>query len=180
MNKENKLWHRVVSVVLVVAVMFCSPIEALAQAANASGNILEKGTHMLLYVTEDFKAANNFDSGVINSIVSFDVYSADGTTLLVKAGTPVLIDYTVDSNGCWGKAGKLCLSRATTKTVDNKNVTLDLGTCKSGGSRLGGVIVLSVLFFPIGLISGCMKGSMPELKAGTTLNAFVAEPVPAE
>ena len=51
---------------------------------------------------------------------------------------------------------------------------------KMGGSKLGGVIVLSVLLFPLGLISGCMKGSMPKIQEGTTFNASVMQDISVE
>ena len=62
-----------------------------------------------------------------------DVYSADGTRVLIKAGTPAFIEFTAERNGSWGKAGKICLTHATTKTVDNKRVSLRLSSCKNGG-----------------------------------------------
>ena len=166
MKKENKLWRSVVSLVLIAALMFCSPFEVLAQSSNSRSNVLENGTQMVLRVNENFKADNKADTGAINSIVETDVYSADGTKVLIKAGTPAFIEFSADPNGTWGKAGKICLTHATTKTIDNKRVSLRLSSCKNGGSKLGGVIALSVLFFPLGLISGCMKGSMPKIPAG--------------
>lgn len=180
MKKENELWRSVVSSVLIVALMFCSPFEAIAQSANVRSNVLENGTQMVLRVNENFKTDNKADTGTINSIVETDVYSADGAKVLIKAGTPAYIEFSADPNGSWGKAGKICLTHATTKTIDNKRVSLRLSSCKNGGSKLGGVIVLSVLLFPIGLISGCMKGSMPKIPAGTTFNASVMQDVTVE
>ncbi len=177
MKKENELWRSVVSCVLIITLIFCSPFEALAQSSNDRGNVLENGTQMILRVNENFKADNNADTGTINSIIETDVYSADGTRVLIKAGTPAYIEFSAESNGSWGKAGKICLTHATTKTIDNKQVSLRLSSCKNGGSKLGGVIVLSVLFFPLGLISGCMKGSMPKIQEGTTFNASVMQDV---
>ena len=180
MKKENELWRSAVSCVLIVALMFCSPFEALAQSSNGRGNVLENGTQMVLRVNENFKADNKADTGTISSIVETDVYSADGTRVLVKAGTPAYIEFSADSNGFWGQAGKICLTHATTKTIDNKRVSLRLSSCKKGGSKLGGVIVLSVLLFPLGLISGCMKGSMPKIQEGTTFNASVMQDITVE
>ena len=176
MKKENELWRSIVSCVLIVALMFCSPFEALAQSSNGRGNVLENGTQMVLRVNENFKA----DTGTVSSIVETDVYSADGTRVLIKAGTPAYIEFSADPNGSWGKAGKICLTHATTKTIDNKRVSLRLSSCKKGGSKLGGVIVLSVLLFPLGLISGCMKGSMPKIQEGTTFNASVMQDITVE
>ncbi len=177
MKKENELWRSIISCVLIIALMFCSPFETLAQSSNGRGNVLENGTQMILRVNENFQADNKADTGVINSIVEADVYSADGTRVLIKAGTPAYIEFTAEPNGSWGKAGKICLTHATTKTIDNKKVALRLSSCKKGGSKIGGVIALSVLLFPFGLISGCMKGSMPKLQQGTTFNASVMQDV---
>lgn len=180
MKKEIDFWKSIVSCVLVVALMLCTPFESLAQASISRSGLLENGTQMILRVNENFTADNKADTGTINSIVESDVYSADGTRVLIKAGTPAFIEFSAESNGSWGKAGKICLTHATTKTVDNKRVSLRLSTCKNGGSKLGGVIVLSVLLFPLGLISGCMKGSMPKIQSGTTFNASVMQDVIVE
>ena len=93
MKKENELWKSVVSCILIVTLMFCSPFEGLAQSSNGRGNVLENGTQIVLRVKENFKADNKADTGVINSIVETDVYSADGTKVLIKAGTPAFIEF---------------------------------------------------------------------------------------
>ncbi|MDE6684262.1 MAG: hypothetical protein K2J94_03675, partial [Duncaniella sp.] len=67
-----------------------------------------------------------------------------------------------------------------TKTIDNKRVSLRLSNCQKGGSKIGGVITLSVIFFPIGLFSGFMKGSMPKIPNGTIFNASVMQDVTVE
>lgn len=180
MKKENKLLNSVISCVLVIALMTCAPIEALAQSSNNRSNVLENGTQMVLRINENFKSDNKAESGSINSIVETDVYSADGTKVLIKAGTPAFIEFTAEPNGSCGKAGKICLNNAYTKTIDNKRVSLRLSSCKNGGSKLGGVIALSVIFFPLGLISLCMKGSMPNIPQGTTFNASVMQDVVVE
>lgn len=180
MKKEIELWKSIVSCVLIVALMICAPIEASAQSTNNRSNVLENGTQMILRVNENFKSDNKADSGTISAIVETDVYSADGSRVLINAGTPAYIEFSSESNGSWGKAGKICLTHATTKTIDNKRVSLRLSSCKNGGSKLGGVIVLSVLLFPLGLISGCMKGSMPKIQEGTTFNASVMQDVTVE
>ena len=165
------------SAVLIVSIFFCLPLESLAQTPTNRSNLLDSGSQLVLSVNEDFKADNKADTGTINAVVQSDVYSADGSRILIKSGTPAFIEFTVDSNGAWGKAGKVCLTNAYTKAVDNKKVSLRLSSCKNGGSKLGGVIVLSVLFFPLGLLSGFMKGSMPKLQRGTTFNASVMQDI---
>ncbi len=169
-----------ISSVLIIVLMFWTPCEALALSVSNSSNLLENGTQMVLRVNENFNAANVAETGTISATVDGDVYSSDGSRVLIKSGTPATIEFTADSNGFWGKAGKLYMTHAYTKTVDNKRVSLRLSVSKSGGSKIGGVIALSVIFFPIGLISGCMKGSMPKIHEGTTYNASVIQDIIVE
>lgn len=180
MEKRTEVWKSVVSSVLIMALMFCCPAEALAAGSGNQANLLEGGTQIVLRVNETFKAVNTADTGIINAVVDMDVYSADGSKVLVKANTPAYIEFAAEPNGSWGKAGKICFTHATTKTIDNKQVSLRLSNCRKGGSKLGGVIVLSVLLFPIGLFSGFMKGGMPEIPAGTTFNASVMQDIATE
>lgn len=181
MKKQFKPLQSVISCMLIFALLFCSPLESMAQSSSVDRNsLLENGTQLVLLVDEDFTAESKADTGIIHSIVETDVYSADGSKVLIEAGTPAFIEFSAESNGSWGKAGKICLNHATTKTKDNKTVSLRLSSCKSGGSKIGGVIALSVLLFPIGLISGCMKGSMPKIPKGTTFNALVMQDIVVE
>lgn len=179
MEKENQWWKSLVSSVLIVALMFCAPIEVFAQSSNRA-KLLENSTQVVMRVNENFKAENSTDNGTINAIIEADVYSADGSQVLIKAGTPAFIEYSAESNGSWGKAGKICITNAFTKTIDNKRVPLRLNTSKNGGSKLGGVIVLSVLLFPLGLFSAFMKGSMPKIQSGSIFNASVMQDVTIE
>lgn len=177
MNK--KILQSTISFVLALAMLFVSPIESLAQTVNRS-NILENGTGVVLRLNETFKADNKADTGVIPAIVTDDVYSGDGSRILITAGTPAQIEFNAEKNGSCGKAGQICLTHASTKTIDNKRVSLRLSSCTKGSSTLAGVIALSVIFFPLGLISLCMKGSMPKLEQGTTFNSTVTQDIVVE
>lgn len=179
MEKTNWM-KQVVSSLLAAVLLFGQPLESVAQTSADRSNLLETGTPLVLRVTEHFESDSQTESGYINSIVEADVYSSDGTQVLIKAGTPALIEYSTEPNGSWGKAGRICLTHATTKAIDNRRISLRLNSCKSGGGKLGGVIALSVLFFPIGLISGCMKGSMPEIDPGSTFRASTVQDVVVE
>lgn len=123
---------------------------------------------------------NSAENGLINATVTNDVYSADGSRISINAGTPAMIEYSLDPNGSWGKAGKVCMTNATTSTIDNKRVSLRLSSCKKGGSRLGGVIALTIIFFPLGLLSGFMKGGNPQIQQGTILNTTVTQDIVVE
>lgn len=177
MKKEIELGKSLLSGLLIAALLFCSPLESVAQTIGNRNNLLENGASVVLRLNETFKADNVAENGVIPAVVESDVYSADGTQVLVKAGTLAFIEFTADKNGSWGKAGQICLTHATTKTIDNKNVSLRLSSCKKGGSKLAGVIILSVLLCPVGLFSGFMKGSMPKFPQGTTFNANVMQDI---
>lgn len=177
MKTKIKLWQSMVSSILIIALILYPPYEATAQIKANRSNILENGTQLILRVDEDFKADRAADTGSIRAVVETDIYSANGSRILIKAGTLAFIEFTAESNGSWGKAGKICLTNATTKTIDNKRVSLRLSNCKNGSSKLAGVIILSVLFFPLGLISGCMKGSMPKLQKESTFNAYIMQDI---
>ena len=176
MKTEIKPWQCFISSLLIFAMIFALPSPALAQTVNRA-NLLDYGAPVVLTIAETVKMNNSAENGLINATVANDVYSADGSRVLITAGTPATVEYSLDPNGTWGKAGKVCMTNATTKTIDNKRVSLRLSSCKKGGGRLGGVIVLSVIFFPIGLLSGLMKGSNPKIQQGTVLNTTVTQDV---
>ena len=174
--KSKDLWERILSCVLIAALMF-APLQSMSQSLKGQKNLLQSGTQMVLRLNENFNGADKTESGTITAKVETDVYSSDGSQVIIKAGTPANIDYSIAPNGSWGKAGKVCFTNAYTNTIDNKQVPLSLSTCEKGGSKLGGVIVLSVLFFPVGLFSGFMKGSMPKIQQGATFTATVMQNV---
>lgn len=139
----------------------------------ATNNVLTllKGSPIVLSVNEHFDSSNSNNYGTISAIVENDIYASDSPHVVIQAGTPVSITYSTESNGGWGKAGRICITGATTRTIDKKQVTLNLNSCKKGSSRVGGVVALSVIFFPSGLFSGFMKGTMPKISRGTKFHA---------
>lgn len=132
MQIKIEMRKSLIASVLILALMFCSPLHAVAQASVNRSNLLEVGTQAVVRVDESFKADNSADNGTIRAIIDADVYSADGSRVLIKAGTQAVIEYSAESNGAWGKAGKICVANATTKTIDNKRVSLRLSSCKKG------------------------------------------------
>ncbi|MCM1484421.1 MAG: hypothetical protein NC043_08790 [Muribaculaceae bacterium] len=177
MKNKFEFGKGLVSGFLIIALLMCNPISVMAQSQNLRSYTLEGGSPVVLRVNENADFSNKADNGTISAIVENDVYSADGTQVVVKADTPATIEFNAESNGSWGKAGKVCMTNASTRTIDGKKVMLRLSSCKKGGSKIGGVIALSVLLFPIGLISGCMKGSMPKISNGTTFDATTTQDV---
>lgn len=178
--KKTDLMEGIVSCMLIIALMLCPSLEAFAQSSANKGKMLESGSPTILRVDENIKPDSNTNSGIIRAVIDSDVYSADGSTVLIKGGTPATIEYSSERNGSWGKAGKLCLNHAYTRTVDNKRVSLRLGSCRNGDNNVAPVVILSVIFFPIGLISGLIKGTNPEIQAGSTFTATVMQDILVE
>lgn len=178
--KKNGLMEGIVSGMLILALVLCPALESFAQSSVDRSNLLENGMETILRVDEYFKPDSNTNSGVIRAVVDSDVYSADGSKVLIKGGTPATIEYSAELNSSWGKAGKVCLNHAYTRTVDNKRVALRLGSCRNGDSNLAPVVILSVIFFPIGLISGLIKGTKPEITQGSTFTATVMQDMQVE
>lgn len=142
--------------------------------------VLANGTPIKLRVNEYFKSFIKSGTCTINSLVYDDVYSIDGTKVLIRAGTPAHIWAVVKSNGSWGSAGRLYIYQASTRTIDNKQIFLQLNRCIKGKGRIGWVILLSLIFFPYGLFSGFMKGRMPQIRIGTIFYAYVMRDVTVE
>lgn len=69
-----------VASILILALILRNPIGALASARNY---LLESGTSVIIRVNEKFKSSNKADNGVISVIVDSDIYSADGTYVLI-------------------------------------------------------------------------------------------------
>lgn len=177
MKKQIEIRKCIVSCLLIFTMLMYCPFSAIAEAQSNGSYMLESGSPVVLRVTETANFSTKADNGTIPAVVENDVYSADGTRILVKAGSPATVEFDSESNGSWGKAGKVCMTSAYTRTIDNKRVMLRLSNCKTGGSKIGGVIALSVLLFPFGLISGCMKGSMPKIPSGTIFNASTTQDI---
>lgn len=130
MKNEIKLWKKIVACVLATVMLTYAPVEALARSGYNRSNILEGGTQMILRVDDDSDFSEKTESGVIYSHVETDVYSSDGMRVLIEAGTPACIEYTLEPNRSWGQAGRVCLTHATIRTVDNKHIPLRMGSCR--------------------------------------------------
>ena len=176
-NDLAELGKSVISAMLIITMLICTPLEAFAQSSIRYEPVLAGGTQVNLRVTETFPMSGTTDQSMIMAEVAGDVYSADGSPVLVKQGTPAIINVAVVRNGAWGRPGEVCLSSATTRTVDNRQVTLHLASCKNGSNNIGAVIALSVIFFPLGLLSGLIKGGMPKIQAGSTFSAYTTQDI---
>lgn len=153
------------------------PLQTTAQtAAVEQQNIarLVRGTQVQVRVAQEVQSD---DMGEVNGLVDQDVYSQDGKTLLISAGTPVVIHAAFKSNGSCGKPGKVTLNGASTNTVDGQLVNLHLDAVKKGGDKGGLVWPLVILFFPLGLTALAIKGGNPTIQQGTIFPATVTNDV---
>lgn len=180
MSKNYTFCEKLCSLVLSLILLSLPSIQSWAQSATAPTNRLDAGTQLALRLTEQVSTENMAGSGIINAEVTTDVYSSDGYRVLIKAGTPAFLEFSTEPNGSWGKAGKVSITYAYTKTIDNKQVPLRLSYAKKGDSNLFGVILISALFFPIGLVAGCFKGSMPRIDNGTVIPAHIMQDIMTE
>ncbi|MDD7653306.1 MAG: hypothetical protein SPJ37_00225 [Sodaliphilus sp.] len=176
--KKNNLFLSLVSSVMIVAMLICSPLQAMAQTSANRANLLQAGSPVVLSVEELYNGSS--EQGSINAVVKSDVYSADGSQVLIKAGTSATINYNAEPNGAWGKAGKIYLTSASTRTTNGQLIALKLNDTKKGGGKIGGVVAISVLFFPLGLLSGFMKGGMPKIQPGTTFTGKTTQDIVVE
>ena len=176
--EKNNLFLSLVSSVMIVAMLICSPLQAMAQTSANRANLLQAGSPVVLSVEELYNGSS--EQGSINAVVKSDVYSADGSQVLIKAGTSATINYNAEPNGAWGKAGKIYLTSASTRTTNGQLIALKLNDTKKGGGKIGGVVAISVLFFPLGLLSGFMKGGMPKIQPGTTFTGKTTQDIVVE
>lgn len=173
--KQTSWWEKTLSFILIPALLFCFPLGAYCQSQESKKAILAAGTSVNLQIAQEYDMEKIKDNVPLKAIVLSDVMSADGSDILIKEGSQALVYYTVSGNGNWGKSGKICLSHAFIKAVDGQTIPLHPSTCKSGQSYTGFVIGASILFFPIGLLTGLIKGDMPTIKDGTMFNTYAMQ-----
>lgn len=178
--KKRDLFQRVISSILILSLLAIAPVSAAAQTKQLQQILLIEGTDLKLHINEDVKFNNSGKAGIIHATVKDDVYSSDGNSIVIKSGTPANIEYSFKESRSWGRPGQVCVVYGSTRTIDAKRVPFILNSCQEGKSALGAVIFLTVLFFPLGLLSQFITGSNPKIKAGTTFTGVVTEDVVIE
>lgn len=177
MRSKNKLFKSIIACVIIAALSLCQPLESIAMSTINRSDLLEQDTPVILRVSETTKIKSSEKNGYLRSTVDADVYSTDGTRILIKAGTRAFIDFSIEPGKSWGRPGKICFTHARTRAIDHKSISLRLSNYEKGNSNLAPVIIISIALFPFGLFSGFMKGSMPTIDQGTTFNALVMQDV---
>lgn len=108
-------------------------------------------------------------------VVAEDVRGKAGV-VLISQGTPVVADVTRKLHERLGREGKITIRFQTTKARTGATVKLsDKPIRFSGRKRLAGVIVGSILLFPIGLLFLLLQGGDVTLEDGSGLTATVVD-----
>ena len=159
---------------MALLMLIIMPFQSFAQATVSKSARLTKGTEVIIK-TSGVITSNSI--GNITALVDQDVYSNDGS-ILIKSGTPVVINASIEKNGATGKPGKITLSGATTTAVDGKSIVLNCGLEEKGQGKGGlawGLGIGTGVFTLIGFLFLLIKGSKAEIPAGTIIpNTFVS------
>lgn len=108
-------------------------------------------------------------------VVAEDVRGQAGVVLIAR-GTPVVADVTRKIHERLGREGRLTIRLVSTKSTSGAAVKLDERPHRfTGRKRLAGVIVGSILLFPIGLLFLLLQGGDVTLESGSGLTATVVE-----
>jgi hypothetical protein len=108
-------------------------------------------------------------------VVAQDVRGQAGV-LLISAGTPVVAEVTRKLHERLGREGKLVIRFDSTNGANGASVKLSREPHRfSGRKRLAGVIVGSILLFPIGLLFLLLQGGDVTLEGGSGFTATVIE-----
>lgn len=136
---------------------------------------LDRGTTLSVRITSQITSKSK---GTPTAIVENDVKNRQGD-LLIKRGTPVLLQVDREkAKGC-GKGGYLNIRCISTTAVDGQTVTLD-GSLNDEGSDKKGLAIglgvgLGLTFLPfVGFAFLALKGEQAKIEANTIVpNVYV-------
>lgn len=132
--------------------------------------LLKEGTEVGLKFAEDLSSKTATVDDRVNFLLEEDLKVGD--VVVAKAGSKAVGSVThVKKAGMLGKGGELNIRLEYLKTTENR-IRLRANKGKEGEGKEGTMILLTVLFGPLGLIK---KGKNIEVKAGTPLKAYVDE-----
>jgi hypothetical protein len=169
MNLKNKVLPLLLASSL--ATMF--PLSVLADQVK-----LEEGVPVRLKLLDTVSSGTNHEGDNVSFMVIDDIMAADGTTVLIKSGTPAWGSVSaVKERGRMGEKGELSLAVSGTKTIDGKKVPLRASVNRNGEGKLGSVIALSLIVTPLFLL---MRGKDAKVPAGSQVNAYIDREVLVE
>lgn len=160
---------------LVILSLVLSPLLQGSMPATAAGDeawtyVLKEGTEVHLTFAEDLSSKTATVDDRVNFLLEEPLKVDD--VVVAKAGSKAVGSVThVRKAGMLGKAGELNVRLEYLK-VGETRVRLRANKGKEGEGKEGTMVVLAVLFGPIGLIK---KGKNVEVKSGTALKAYIDE-----
>lgn len=158
---------KMISLALVVA-MLGAPSVSLAQK-------LSSGKPVSVRLTSDIES-NGKIRNEVTAIVDRDVKDAATDAVLIKRGTPVVIDAHIQKARGVGKPAAVKLTCLSTKAVDGQEIALQGALNEEGDSRkgtaLGVGIGVGVFCWPA-LFCLCIKGEKINIPANTLIHNIV-------
>jgi len=149
-----------------------SSISSETTKPSPAKNLLREGAEVQLKFAEGLSSKTANDGDPVVLILDSDLKV--GSVVVAKAGSKAFGEVTnAKKSGMMGKAGELNIRLNYLKAGDNK-IRLRGTKAKEGESGTTGVVALTVLFGPIGLIK---HGKNIEIKQGTALLAYVADDI---
>jgi hypothetical protein len=151
---------------IVASAVACTAIcSGVAWAASVH---VPEGTELPIRIDDALSSKTNTEGDRFTISLADDVKLSDGT--VIPAGYRGVGEVVAaEKNGMLGKPGTLNVRFDYIKVGDAR-IHIRGSKGKEGGSGVGTVVVLSVLFGPLGLIA---KGHNVEIKKGQQMVAFV-------
>jgi hypothetical protein len=145
----------------------------LPHVGTSSGNlVLREGTDVPLSFAQNLSSKTASEGDPVVLLLESDLKIGD--VVVARAGSRAFGEVTkAEKSGMLGKAGELSIRLDHLKVGDSK-VRLRGAKGREGESGTTGVVVLTVLFGPIGLIK---HGKNIEIKQGTPMMAYVADDI---
>jgi hypothetical protein len=142
------------------------------QAGQEDKLLLKEGTEVKLKFADALTSKTATEGDPVNLILDEDIKVGDA--VVAKAGAKAVGQIThAKKSGMLGRAGELSMRLEHLKVGDTR-VRLRGSKGKQGEGKEGTMVVLTVLFGPLGLIK---KGKNVEIKEGTPLTAYVDQDV---
>lgn len=162
----------IINPVIPVRLAIQNSVTANTNKTIVQAHLLREGTEVGLKFADDLSSKTATTDDRVNFLLEEDLKVGDA--VVAKAGSKAVGSIThVKKAGMLGKAGELNVRLEYLKVGDNR-VRLRANKGKEGEGKEGTMVVLAVLFGPIGLIK---KGKNVEVKAGTLLKAYVDEDI---
>jgi hypothetical protein len=162
------------AVVAITPQTTAGPTQAATPAAVPvpSTVLLAEGTDVPLAFDQDLSSKTSTEGDAVTCVLTDDLKVGD--VVVAKAGSKAIGEVTnAKKAGMMGKAGELNV-RFDYLKVGSTKIKLRGSKGKEGESGTTGVIVLTVLFGPIGLIK---HGHNIDIKKGQSIKVYVADDI---